>query len=60
MNLEVGLDTQYRQASQQINGDWCSRLSLPVSIQEIPIPDKTILVMEHLDIAPVSAQQMRF
>ena len=47
---------QYRQSSQQANADGCSRLPLPVSFQEIPIPGETILVMEHLNTMPVSAK----
>ena len=50
---------QYRQGSQQANADGCSRLPLPLSFQEVPIPGKTILVMEHLDTTPVSAKQVR-
>ena len=51
-------EIQYRQGSQQANADWCSRLPLPVSFQEIPIPGETILVMERLDTTPVSAKQV--
>ena len=37
-----------------------SRLRLPASFQDIPIPGKTILVMEHLDTTSLSAKQVRF
>ena len=37
-----------------------SRLPLQFSYQEIPIPGKTILLMEHLNTMPISAKQVRF
>ena len=46
-------------AHLQANVDGCSRLPLPVSFQEIPILDETILKMEHLDTTPVAAKQVR-
>ena len=49
-------EIQYRQGSQQANADGCSRLPLPVSAPQIPIPSKTILVMAHLDTTPVAAK----
>ena len=42
----------YKQGSQHVNANGCSRLLLPVSFQVIPIPGETILVMEHLDTMP--------
>ena len=52
-------EIQCRQGSQQANADGCSKLPLPVSFQEIPIPGETTLVMEHLDAMPLSAKQVR-
>ena len=52
-------EIRYRKGSQQANADGCSRLPLPVSAQEIPIPGETILVIEHLDTMPVAAKQVR-
>ena len=52
-------EIQYRHGSQQANADGCSRLPLPVSALEIPIPGETILVLEHLDTTPVAAKQVR-
>ena len=53
-----GYEIQYRQGSQQANADGCSRLPLQVSFQEIPLLSEIILVMEHLDIIPVSAKRV--
>ena len=52
-------EIQYRQGSQQANADGCSILPLPVNAPQIPIPGKTILVMEHLDTTPVAAKRVR-
>ena len=52
-------EIQYRPGSQQANADACSRLPLPTSVQNIPTPAETVLVMEHLETTPVSAKQVR-
>ena len=41
------------------NTDGYSRLMLPVSFQEIPIPGETIPMMQYLVTMPVSAKQAR-
>ena len=49
----------YKPGSKHANADMLSRLPLPQTPSEIPIPGETLLVIDMLQSVPVSAQQIR-
>ncbi len=49
----------YKPGSKHANADMLSRLPLPQTPSEIPIPGETLLVIDMLQSVPVSAQQIQ-
>ena len=49
----------YKPGSSHNNADMLSRLPLPVSPQDIPLPGETILLLEQLQSSPITAAQIR-
>ena len=50
---------QYKPGTQHANADLLSRLPLPESPDKIPQPGETILLMENLQLSPVTAKQVK-
>ncbi len=49
----------YKKGEEQANADALSRLPLPDTPSEVPIPPEVVCLMEHLSTSPVSAQQIK-
>jgi hypothetical protein len=49
----------YKPGKDHANADLLSRLPLPESLAETPLPGETILLMENLLMSPVSASQVK-
>lgn len=49
----------YRPGSEQGNADGLSRLPLPTTLQEVPQPAETVLLMERLNSSLVTAAQTK-
>ena len=49
----------YRPGEQHANADLLSRLPLPDTISEVPLPGETVLLMEKLQTSPITAQQIK-
>ena len=49
----------YRPGREQANADALSRLLLPEAPKKVPVPAETILLLEHLSLLPLSAEQIR-
>ena len=49
----------YKPGKEHANADLLSRLPLPESPGETPLPEETILLMESLSMSPVSARQIK-
>ena len=49
----------YKPGESHNNADMLSRLPLPVTPSEVPIPSETILLMESLKSSPVNAKQIK-
>ena len=49
---------KYKPGKQHANADVLSRLPLPESINSVPHPGETILLMENLQTSPVDAKQI--
>ena len=54
------MDTiQYRKGVEQCHADALSRLPLPQKPSSVPVPEETVLLMEHLAFTPISATQVK-
>ena len=49
----------YKPGKEHANADLLSRLPLPDTITDVPLPGETILLMETLQRSPVTAEQVR-
>ena len=49
----------YKKGSELGNADCLSRLPLPVSPSEVPIPSELVLLTEHLACGPITATQIK-
>ena len=52
-------DIVYKPGKEHANADVLSRLPLPESPGEVPLPGETILLMESLQMSPVTAVQIK-
>ena len=50
---------QYRKGVEQCHADALSRLLLPQKPSSVPVPEETVLLMEHLAFTPISATQVK-
>ena len=50
---------QHRSGTKLGNADGLSRLPLPTTIKEVPVPTETVLLMEHLDASLVTAAHIK-
>lgn len=51
---------EYKPGSENANADRLSRLPLPESPSNVPEPGDTILLMDALQVTPVTAQHISF
>ena len=49
----------YKPGSQHGNADLLSRLPLPGSPKEVPLPGETIQLLDNLQVSPISPAQIR-
>ena len=49
----------YRPGKDRANADMLSRLPLPESPQDVPLPGETILLLEHLQSSPITANHIK-
>ena len=50
---------QYREGSKNANADALSRLPLPSTVRDVPIPAEVVHLMEHLDMSLISSSLTR-
>ena len=49
----------YKEGSRHANADLLSRLPLPETVKDIPVPGETVLLFETLQVSPITAAQIR-
>ena len=49
---------EYREGSKNRNADGLSRLPRPIKLEEVPIPEENIMLLEYLDQTPVTYQEI--
>ena len=49
----------YRPGKNHANADMLSRLPQPESLQDVPLPGETILLLKHLQSAPITANHIK-
>ena len=50
---------KYKEGSRHANADLLSRLPLPETVKDIPVPGETVLLFETLQASPITAAQIR-